>query len=120
MKWFFPDNGGGQEYGFHEAGVETFRGDINNYIAREAIQNCIDAQADKKQPVTVVFEKILLSETYDWLKELKKRFSACAEYRSKDAEGKAFFQRGAKLINKSSIPVLKNFRLQHHRRYGQR
>ncbi len=107
MNWFFPDNGGGQEYGFHEAGVETFRGNINNYIAREAIQNCIDAQDNKKQPVLVTFDKILLTEKYDWLKELKQRFKSCAEYRPKDAEGKAFFDRASALISRKSIPVLK-------------
>ncbi len=107
MKWFFPANGGGLEYGFHEAGVETFRGNLNNYIARESIQNCIDAQLDKNNPVTVTFEKINLREKYGWLEELRLRFDSCAAYRPRDVEGKAFFEDGSKLIKEGFFSVLK-------------
>jgi len=107
MKWFFPNNGGGQEYGFHEAGVETFRGNINMYIAREAIQNCIDAQYDKRQPVRVSFQKVTLPERYDWLNELRDRFDSCANYRPRDTEAKAFFEAGMRLISRGFITALK-------------
>jgi hypothetical protein len=56
MDWFFPSNNGGQESGFNDAGVETFKGNIDRYLAREAIQNCLDAVANHLKPVRVVFE----------------------------------------------------------------
>jgi len=31
MEWFFPSNNGGQESGFNDAGVETFKGNIDRY-----------------------------------------------------------------------------------------
>ena len=36
--WTFAPNGGGEEHGYHNPGVETFKGDIERYLARETIQ----------------------------------------------------------------------------------
>jgi hypothetical protein len=41
MKWLFPKNEGGREGGFHDAGVETFKGNFDRYLARELIQNSL-------------------------------------------------------------------------------
>jgi hypothetical protein len=46
MKWTFARNDGGRDGGFHDAGVETFRGDFDRYLARELIQNSLDARFD--------------------------------------------------------------------------
>lgn len=108
MKWFFPGNNGGQEYGFHEAGVETFKGNINRSLARETLQNCIDARNDKSEPVRVRFEKFDLScKSTNWLTELRNRFQACGKYWSQDANCQKFFKHSVRLINKGIIPVLK-------------
>lgn len=108
MNWFFPSNDGGQEYGFHDAGVETFRGNLNRYIARESIQNGIDARREKNVPVIIKFEKTSFKASqHGWMAELKTRFDSCAEYLKTDKEGRAFFQKGAKLIQSGEITVLK-------------
>ena len=43
LRWLFPENPLGQEQGFNDAGIETFRGDSINHLARETIQNSLDA-----------------------------------------------------------------------------
>lgn len=53
MKWFFAKNEGGRDSGFHDAGVETFKGNFDRYLARELIQNSLDARSDAKKPVQV-------------------------------------------------------------------
>ncbi|MBK9054972.1 MAG: hypothetical protein IPL78_29950 [Chloroflexi bacterium] len=55
MKWTFAKNNGGRESGFHDAGVETFKGNFDRYLARELIQNSLDARLDPNKPVEVVF-----------------------------------------------------------------
>lgn len=54
--WTFAPNGNGEEHGFHNPGVETFKDNLERYLAREAIQNCIDARHDKSKAVSVTFE----------------------------------------------------------------
>ena len=62
LKWTFPANPLGQDSGFHDAGVETFKGDFYRYLAREAIQNSLDAKArGARQPVQVKFQIVELS-----------------------------------------------------------
>ena len=41
--WFFASNEGGEDKGLNDAGVVTFKGNIYRYLAREIIQNSLDA-----------------------------------------------------------------------------
>ena len=56
INWIFPPTSGGQETGFHDAGIETFGSRPLNSLAREVIQNSLDAQKDHTKPVHVAFE----------------------------------------------------------------
>src|SRR6185437_12894073 len=42
--WFFASNDGGEDKGLNDAGVVTFKGNIYRYLAREIIQNSLDAR----------------------------------------------------------------------------
>lgn len=55
MKWNFPSNNFGQEFGLNDAGIETFTGTKYTSLAREVIQNTIDARATLDKPVRVEF-----------------------------------------------------------------
>ena len=108
MKWVFAKNDGGREGGFHDAGVETFKGNFDRYLARELIQNSLDARLDPNKPVHVKFhtEDLKPSEFPD-SKGLRLTFDRCAEYWSHQKKPRMFFENAAELIGARSIPVLR-------------
>lgn len=108
MIWSLFENSGGQESGFHDAGVETFKGNLERYLAREIIQNSVDARDDQREPVLVKFElvEIPAADIPD-LKSLAATFGRCAEYWSKDAKATGFFQRAEKLARAKRIIALR-------------
>jgi hypothetical protein len=108
MKWTFAKNDGGRDSGFHDAGVETFKGNFDRYLARELIQNSLDARHDQQKPVQVKFEIIDLKKTdVPDLKSLIATFERCSEYWSHDKKAKTFFEKASSIANGKSIPALK-------------
>lgn len=108
MKWFFAKNEGGRESGFHDAGVETFKGNFDRYLARELIQNSLDARLDPNKPVHVKFqtEDLKPSELPD-SKGLKLAFERCAEYWDHQKKARTFFESAAQLMSARTIPSLR-------------
>src|SRR5687768_12627866 len=108
MNWCFFKNNGGQESGFHDAGVETFKGNLERYLAREIIQNSLDARDDPKKPVLVKFGllQIPASELPD-LKSLAATFKRCADYWPKDKKAADFFARAEKLARAKKVTALR-------------
>jgi len=108
MKWIFAKNEGGREGGFHDAGVETFKGNFDRYLARELIQNSLDARLDPNKPVHVKFqiEDLKPSDLPD-AKGLKLTFERCAEYWSHQKKTRLFFENAAELVSAKTIPVLR-------------
>lgn len=108
LKWTFAPTEGGVEEGFHNAGLETFRGDLERFIAREAIQNSIDAQARQDYPVEVSFERLnIATKDLPDAKKLLATFKACSEYWASDKKAAAFFDHAAALAAGKSVPALK-------------
>ena len=61
--WDFVSTQGGREDGIHNPMIEQFGGNYNYSLAREIIQNSLDAKQDKsKLPVTVAFKLEQLSK----------------------------------------------------------
>jgi len=108
MNWVFPKNDGGRDSGFHDAGVETFKGNFGRYLARELIQNSLDARLDQGKPVHVKFELLSLDRAripgMDYLQET---FGRCAEYWRDHEKVHAFFTRAAELAAKPRLSALK-------------
>ncbi len=44
LEWLFAPSGGYMDDGINNSLVETFSGDINYHLAREIIQNSLDAR----------------------------------------------------------------------------
>lgn len=108
MKWIFAKNHGGRDSGFHDAGVETFKGNFDRYLARELIQNSLDARYDSNKPVRVVFElqKLLQKEVPD-INGLKVTFERCAEFWHDQPKASAFFENAASLASAKTITALR-------------
>lgn len=108
MKWVFPKNDGGRDSGFHDAGVETFKGNFDRYLARELIQNSLDARLDQEKPVHVKFELLSLDRNeipgMDYLQET---FGRCADYWRDHKKVCDFFTSAAKSAAKPSLSALK-------------
>lgn len=108
MNWVFPKNEGGQESGFHDPGVETFKGNFYRYLARELIQNSLDARRDGNKPAVVRFDvdEIPISDIPD-ARRLVDALQRCAEYWARNKKAREFFERTLKLLRKNAIPALK-------------
>ena len=77
--WDFPLLGTGNEQGYSNAGIETFKGtELIDNLAREICQNSLDAKQSSEQPVIVAFSlKEFEIEKYAALKSLKDHVSGC-------------------------------------------
>ena len=84
IDWLFPPTQGGQETGFHDAGIETFGTRPLNSLAREVIQNSLDARRDEAKPVHVAFEICTVNERESFgATQLTGHFNEClSEYLS--------------------------------------
>ena len=56
--WYHPIDESDQWDGFHDSGIEHFRGRPIMHLAREAIQNAIDARLEKYVVVDIRLEKM--------------------------------------------------------------
>lgn len=108
MKWTFAKNDGGRESGFHDAGVETFKGNFDRYLARELIQNSLDARLDITKPVKVVFSLLEMErEEVPDIDNLKTSFDRSKEYWSHDKKASSFFERASELARQPTIKMLR-------------
>jgi hypothetical protein len=108
MQWTFADNNGGRDSGFHDAGVETFKGNFDRYLARELIQNSLDARGDKTKPVRVTFDLFEIDRTdLPDVERLTATFARCAEYWIHDTKAKKFFEAAEKLSRAKKIVALR-------------
>jgi hypothetical protein len=96
LAYEFGDTGGGYETHFNDAVTKNFHGDLTWQLAREAIQNSIDAR-DKRlneKPVIVDFTLTQLSsQSLPDSKQLTDIFKACLEYQPDALKGLTDFEK---------------------------
>ena len=107
LNYEFAENGGGEEVGFNDSVTTSFKGHIAYFLARESIQNIIDAAV--KFPVRAEFQlsKIRTSDLprADQLKEI---FKACRDYFHNNPQSVSFFQKAYDaFVQNEKIPVFK-------------
>ncbi len=79
ISWEFPSNNGGRIDGFNDPGIAHFSGQRVSRLAREVIQNALDARKDKNEPVHVSFELVTLKSRDFGRDELMKAVLSCQE-----------------------------------------
>jgi hypothetical protein len=106
--WDFPSTNHGEEDGFADSLLEYFQGDHEKYIAREAIQNAVDARLDYDRPVQVVFEHLTIpvASIPGW-EMLKGKMKACLEFVARQEKAEKFFEEAIETLKGAKIPVLK-------------
>jgi hypothetical protein len=105
--WYFPSTDGGDEQGINDTLRETFEGDHERYVARESIQNSMDARVDDTQPVRVRFERFdIPTSEIPGVDSLRDTIVRATEYAgSEDRVGT--YEAAMNVLNQETVSVLK-------------
>lgn len=106
--WEFASTGGSPDEGIHNSMIEHFAGNYNYHLAREIIQNSLDAKLENSnKPVVVKFELEQFTQTeiprHSQIQEILRK---CNDYWI-DEETREFMQKAITCISQDHIPVLK-------------
>lgn len=99
----------GEWDGFNDSGIETFRDDPLLHLARETIQNAVDARLSNKKPISVSFNiHTIETKTIPGFNELHNAVKACAlEPNNKDNQKASnFFENALALLAKDKMTIL--------------
>lgn len=108
FRWHFPSTDGGDEDGINDPLRETFEGDHERFVARESIQNSLDARKDDTQPVLVRFERLNLPVAHlPGLSGLKDMLQKAKDYSSNQEKSLAFYGAALELLGRDKVSVLK-------------
>ncbi len=108
LSWYFPSTGHGDEDGISDSLREMFEGDHERYVARESIQNSLDARRDYSEPVRVRFERFSMQTTkMPAVEELKKVLVKASEYYSSEERVTQFYSEALECLEQPTISILK-------------
>ena len=106
--WHFPSTDGGDEDGINDAGLETFEGDRESFVARECIQNSLDARLNNDEPVRVVFERFNISTASIPAREtLKDAICRAKDFASGNTKAEKLYGTAVEILEKDEITILK-------------
>jgi hypothetical protein len=108
VSWEFPKTNWGSENGKNDPGMETFRGNPYPALAREPIQNSLDARNDPNQPVRVEFSVFKLQKEnfpgkLDYIEVLKR----CINQAKEGSDTKKEMQKALHTIETDEIYFMK-------------
>ena len=106
--WRFPPTYGGREDGFKDSGLAHFSGLPLSSLARETIQNSLDARISEIDPVHVSFELIHVKPNHIGGYELMNAIDACIEAAEKydDKNAKDELHKARDMLRQKKIPCL--------------
>ena len=105
--WRFPPTNGGRVDGFNDPGIAYFAGSPLSSLARETLQNSLDARGTLGMPVHVSFELINLSSVDIGRDELSEAIIASSQAAQGDPMAERGLQIADDLIGEESIPCLR-------------
>lgn len=112
--WIFPPTLGGEESGLNDPGIEFFRN--SGSLAREIVQNSLDAAADPQKPVRVAFSLLQVPVSdipgADRLREVlarcrKYQLEPCKTPKERKQNGEEWFDSALAFLDQPTIPVLR-------------
>lgn len=109
ITWNFPPNNYGQITGLNDAGIETFRGNPLDSLAREINQNSCDAKDTKNNgPVEVHFNLVYVpAQFFPERDRFISILNSCRDYWQDNAKTKQFFENALSIMELETIPFLK-------------
>ena len=109
IKWRFPSNDHGQNYGINDTGVVDFQSDPMKFLAREILQNSLDAAISF--PITIEFKSFEISMSEmpgkDQLLDTFERSNEYWKVLKNDKKTKNFFDKAIKEIKKEKCNFLR-------------
>jgi len=106
--WHFPPTGGGSYDGWNDGGIAHFAGKPLANLAREILQNSLDAAVRIGQPVHVEFDlRSLDREDGDHWTQLAGAIDACRTEELADAKAQLALETAATLLEQPEIPCLR-------------
>ena len=104
--WKFPPTGGGVSDGFRDAGMAHFTGGRISSLARETIQNSLDA-CSSDAPVEISFEMANIDGSAFGIEELIQIFERCKESPVCHEEDIAELDLGLKVLRQKEVRCLR-------------
>lgn len=105
--WHFPPTGGAEAAGWNHSGIAHFSGHPLDGLAREAIQNSVDAPLRFGEPVHVSFElKTLLREEFFGRTELTDAIGACLSSDDEDEKARVALRAAGQMLSAESTTFL--------------
>lgn len=107
-QWDFAPTGGAPDDGIHNSMIEHFAGNYNYHLAREVIQNSLDAKSERVVgPVEVKFKlEIFTPKEFPGYDSFTDVLNKCKDYWLDD-ETHEFVQEAQECISLGKIPMLK-------------
>ena len=105
--WHFPPTNGGQGDGFNDSGIAHFDGAPLASLARETIQNSLDAASAPDVPVHMDFELIDLSQEDIGHDELATAVDACLQIAAGDIVVTKRLEEARDSLDQGDIPCLR-------------
>ena len=106
IEWRFPSTGGGIEAGINDAGIVTFDGAPLASLAREVLQNSVDARDSGANAVHVAFEIRDVDRATFGAKGLAEHVASCAQEWVHDTKASRTFKTAKELLGRQALPVL--------------
>lgn len=108
LTWDFVSTGGGDEDGPNNPKIEHFGGNYNYYLAREVIQNSLDARDDHSKPVKVYFQlQYIEKEDFPNQSQLNNILRKQIEFNKENNDAVKFLKPAIDILNSAKIPFLK-------------
>ncbi len=107
--WEFPLTNGGRVDGFNDPGIATFNGAPLSSLARETIQNSLDARG-QSGPIDVAFELFNLGKNDEFGKDdLDKVIDKCIAMakESEDNKAQSTLEKAREILAYDKVPVLR-------------
>jgi len=105
--WRFPPTGGGKADGWNDPGIAHFGGSPEVSLARETIQNSLDARVDESEPVSVEFEIRELDAEVFGSSVLSSVVDACLQEAVGDFTATTALSEAKKLLGRSRMTCLR-------------
>lgn len=110
-KWFFPTIGFGELEGFSNPGLEMFKGEPLRAMAREIVQNSLDAIYEEDKPVYIEFDNKFISPVTNFpgMENMRVVIDKCRDFWKEQNEDKTmkFISEADKRLRSSGIFVLR-------------
>ncbi|MBQ4446962.1 MAG: hypothetical protein II897_01540 [Clostridia bacterium] len=111
-QWDFPDFGGGQTHGIDgDSAVSTFKGTALPSLAKEVLQNSLDARKDKSKPAVVKFSVFEIPSSDlpgkdDLYQALLSSKSRNFDERSGNEKIRVFFEKALSTLTAEKISIM--------------